>query len=147
MSFMNWLNTQKKNLQEAVGRFKNKEFLEAVVAGCALVAAADGHIDPSEKQKMTGFIERSPELRVFDMREVLEKFNKYASDFEFNFDIGKRQALNAVVKIRENEEAAKLLVTVCCAIGAADGNFDDDEKNIIREMCKELTLSPAEFKL
>lgn len=147
MGFMDWLNEQRKNLQDSVGRVKNKDFMEAVVAGCALVAAADGHIDVSEKQKMTGFIERSPELKMFDMRDVLEKFNKYASDFDFNFDIGKRQALNAIVKIKEKEEEAKLLITVCCAIGAADGDFDKDEKKIVREMCQELRLNPADFQL
>lgn len=30
-----------------------------VVAGCVLVAAANGHIDSSEKNKITGFIQKS----------------------------------------------------------------------------------------
>ncbi len=51
-TFKNWLNTTKKDLGDQVKKFKNKDFMEAVVAGCALVAFADGTISPEEKSKM-----------------------------------------------------------------------------------------------
>lgn len=147
MSFLTWLDNQRKNLQDEVVKFKNKEFMEAVVAGCALVAAADGYIDPSEKRKMQGFISRSPELKVFDDEVVMKKFNTITDNFEFSPAIAKRQALNTIAEIKKNTEGAKLLVTVCCAIGAADGDFDDTEKEVVREICRELNLNPAEFQL
>jgi len=142
-----WLNQQKNTAQESITRFKNKAFLDAVVAGCALVAAADGKIDASEKQKMAGFIQRSPELKVFDMQEVILSFNQITDNFEFDFIIGKASALQTIGKIKHNEESARLLVRVCCAIGLADGDFDEDEKAIVREICKELNLNPDEFDL
>lgn len=147
MSFFTWVKEQKTNLQESVSRFKNKDFMDAVVAGCALVAAADGTIDSSEKQKMAGFIGRSEELRVFDMNQVITRFNHFASGFEFDSVIGKGEALKAIGKLKKNTEASKLLIRVCCAIGAADGNFDEKEKQMIREMCQYLDLSPSEFQL
>src|SRR3989338_9969776 len=58
---LSWLKTNtaaaRTRLAEEIGKFKNREFMEAVVAGCALVAAADGDISASEKQKMVGFIQ------------------------------------------------------------------------------------------
>ncbi len=51
-TFKNWLQGTKKNLSDQVKKFKNKDFMDAVVAGCAVVAAADGSIDAAEKQKM-----------------------------------------------------------------------------------------------
>lgn len=51
-SFKSWLQTSKQGLTDQVKKFKNKEFLDAVVAGCAIVAAADGSVDSNEKQKM-----------------------------------------------------------------------------------------------
>jgi len=150
MSFANvkeWLNQQKTLAQESVARFKNKDFLEAVVAGCALVAAADGQIDAREKETMAGFIQRNEDLKVFDMTTVIESFNKFASSFEFNTMIGKGEALKAVHKIRANEEAAKLLVRVCCAIGMTSGDLDHNEKTVIKEICFELGLNPNDFGL
>ena len=60
---LNWLKENaaqaRSKLTAEASKFKNKAFMEAVVNGCALVAAADGSIDSSEKQKMAGFIERA----------------------------------------------------------------------------------------
>jgi tellurite resistance protein TerB len=147
MSVLDWLQQQTTNVEEMVKRFKNKEFMDAVVAGCALVAAADGNIDSSEKQKMAGFIRRSEELKVFDMNAVIKRFNEFAEGFEFDNIIGKGESLKAIGKIKKNQEAARLLIRVCCAIGAADGNFDDDEKAVVGEICAELNLNPTDFQL
>ena len=127
-------------------KFKNRTFMEAVVAGCALVAAADGEITSDEKQKMAGFIQRADELKHFEMTEVIAQFNKVAGDFEFDAGIGKSSALQTIGKLKGDGEK-EMLVRVVCAIGAADGNFDDDEKAIVREICQKLDLSPADFDL
>ncbi|MDB9538806.1 tellurite resistance TerB family protein [Anabaenopsis tanganyikae CS-531] len=147
MTFLNWVKEQQKNLHDSIVRFKNKEFMDAIVAGCALVAAADGHIHSTEKQKMAGFIARSEELRVFEMNDVIERFNYFVSGFEFDSDIGKEQALKAISKFKNNSDAAKLLIIVCCSIGSADNNFEESEKQVVREICQNLSLNPLEFQL
>lgn len=147
MTFFTWVKDQQKNLQDSISKFKNKEFMDAVVAGCALVAAADGTIDSAEKQKMAGFISRSEELRVFDMNHVIDRFNHFVSGFEFDSIIGKGEALKAIGKLKKNSEASTLLIRVCCAIGSADNNFDECEKQIIREICHHLDLNPSDFNL
>jgi len=148
---MNWLRENvtkaRANLAAEVSRFQNRSFMEAVVSGCALVAAADGSIDASEKQKMAQFLERSDELKHFDIRQVIEVFNKSAGDFEFDQAIGKANAMKTIGKIRGKEDQARLLVRVICAIGAADGDFDADEKAIVREIAQDLGLKPEEFDL
>lgn len=148
---MNWLkdNTSgaRAKLAAEVTKFRNRSFMEAVVSGCALVAAADGSIDASEKQKMAGFIERSEELKHFDMREVIEVFRKAADDFEFDHSIGKATALQRIGKVRGNQEQSRLLVRIICAIGAADGDFDGDERAMVAVIARELNLDPAEFDL
>lgn len=142
-----WLKRQQNTVSESITRFKNQDFMEAVIAGCALVAAADGDISPEEKQKMAGFISRSDELKVFDMHQVIERFNTQVENFAFDHSIGKAQALKAIGRIKTNPEAGRLLVRVCCAIGMADGDFDADEQAIVREICAELGLPAEEFGL
>jgi tellurite resistance protein TerB len=134
-------------LTTEIAKFKNKEFMEACVAGCALVAAADGNIASAEKQKMIKFIQQSDELKVFETKDVIDYFNKVANNFEFDHEIGKAEALKAIGKLRSKPDAARLMVRVCCAIGTADGDFDENEKNIIREICGDLGLATADFGL
>ncbi|SDL16088.1 tellurite resistance protein TerB [Paenibacillus sp. OK060] len=146
-SFRNWLNSTKQGLEDQVKRFKNKDFMDAVVAGCALVAFADGTIDASEKNKMAGYINLSQELKVFDMAVVIERFNHYVNNFEFSPEIGKQEALKAIAKFKSKPEVGRVIVGVCSAIGSADGNFDDQERRVVAEICTVLGLNPGEFSL
>lgn len=134
-------------LSKEVGRFKNRSFLEAVVSGCALVAAADGTISSEEKQKMADFIKNSDELSVFDMADVIDQFNKVTSKFDFDHSIGEAEALKTIGKLRNDTDAARLMVRVCMAVGSSDGDFDASEQEVVRKIAKELTLDPTDFGL
>lgn len=146
-TFKSWLQSSKQGLTDQVNKFKNKDFLDAVVAGCAIVAGADGSIDASEKQKMAGYISRSEELKVFDMSDVIGRFNHFAGNIEFDGMIGKQEALKAISKFRGKPEIGRVIVGVCTAIGAADGNFDPQEKAAVIDICNALGLNPSEFGL
>lgn len=148
---LSWLKTNaalaREKLTTEVAKFKNKEFMEAVANSCALVAAADGEVSSAEKMKMTGFMSNSPELKVFNLTDVIKVFNDACGKFEFDFQIGQAEALKNISKIKGKEGAARLLVRVACAIGASDGNFDEKEKAACRLICLELGLAPADFEL
>jgi len=147
---LDWLkqNTSaaRERLTNEVTKFKNREFMEAVVAGCAIVAAADGSISSEEKRKMVGFMESSDELKVFDMSAVIKAFKDTVGKFEFDQKVGEAEAMRSIAKVK-GKGAEKVLVQVCCAIGAADGDFDDDEKAAVKRICGELDLDPGEFDL
>ena len=145
--FMNWVKETSDSLNAEVKKFRSKTFLEACVAGCAIVAAADGIISPEEKRKMIGFINQSDALKVFDANEAIALFQKFADAYDFDPMVGKAQALKAVAQLKKKKDEARLLIRVCCAIGAADGNFDEDEKNAVRDICNELGQNPADFSL
>ncbi|SFB35069.1 tellurite resistance TerB family protein [Azotobacter beijerinckii] len=148
---LDWLKNNataaREKLALEVSKFRNREFMEAVVAGCALVAAADGEINSREKQKMIGFIQNSNELKVFDLQEVIKAFTDICLKFEFDAEIGRAEALRTVCKLRGKDDAARLLVRVCCAIGNSDGEFDESERAVCRTICAELGLSPDDFGL
>lgn len=148
---LEWLKTNalaaRDKLATEVSKFRNQEFMEAVVAGCALVAAADGDVSGEEKRKMAGFIQNSAELKVFDMSKVIAAFNTAVEKFEFDAEIGRAEALRTIAKISKKPDAARLLVRVCCAIGNADGSFDESERTVCRNICRELGLNPADFDL
>lgn len=148
---LNWLkgnvSSVRQGLLDEVSKLKNREFMEAVVAGCALVAAADGNISSQEKQKMVGFIQNSDELKVFRLEDVIQFFNGVVGKFEFDRDIGRAEALKVIGRLRGNESAARIMVRVCCVIGGSDGIFDEAERKAVRAICAELGLNPADFDL
>jgi len=151
MSFFDNLKQKAQELRgqltQEISKYRNREFMEACVASCALVAAADGSVSSAEKQKMMKFIQQSDELKVFDTKEVIDFFNKVTGNFDFDFDIGKAEALKSVGKLRAKPDAARLMVRVCMAIANSDGAFDDKEKQVIREICRDLGIAPEDFGL
>ena len=148
---LNWLKGKgeeaRSRLSAEVSKFRNKEFMEATVAACAIVAAADGTISSEEKRKMADYIRQSDELKNFEMATVIAFFEKMTSGFDFDAAIGKAEALKVIGRIRAKEEQARVMVRVACAIGASDGEFDESERNVVREICKELGLNPSDFDL
>jgi len=150
-NMMKWLKDNvgaaRARMAEEVGKHKNRDFMEAIVAACAVVAAADGEVTAAEKQKMIGYMQSSDELKVFKMEDVIASFNATISKFDFDASIGRAEAFKKIAKIKGKDGADRLLIRVCCVIGAADGDFDADERAAVTAMCNELGLPPAEFDL
>lgn len=148
---LDWLKKNAAKAQTAIGgevsRYRNRPFMEATAAACAMIAAADGEVSAAEKLKMTGFIERSPQLLAFNVKEIVAAFNETVDKFAFDYQIGQAQALQTINKMKGDNGAARLLVRLACAVGASDGSFDESEKAACRLICLELALDPAEFEL
>ncbi len=148
MGFFDDLKSKATQIQSSMtqemSRFKNKNLMEAVLAGCVLVSAADGTGSKEEKEKMLGFVRNSEALKSFDQSAVIDTFQKHMGKVEFDYTMGKIELLKVIGKIKSPDEA-RLLVRVCCVIGSADGDFDNDERKVVREICQDLGLNPAEF--
>ncbi|MDD2659569.1 MAG: tellurite resistance TerB family protein [Methylococcales bacterium] len=146
-SFLSQLKTKANELKTEALKFKNKDFLNAAMAGSALVAMADGSISSEEKQKMIKFIESNDALSIFTTSDVIKAFQDFVGQLEFDKDIGEAKAYQAIGKMKSNSEASRLLVRMIISIASSDGLFDNDEKKVAVKIAKELTLDPSEFEL
>lgn len=145
--FQSWLSSTSSNLKDQVKKYKNKDLMDAIVAGCAVVSVADGTVSAEEKQKMAGFLGRSEDLKVFNMTEVIDRFNHFSGNMDFDIMVGKQEALRAISKFNGKPEIGRVIVGVCCAVASSDNNFDEQEKAVVRDICNVLGLSPSEFSL
>ena len=146
-NFLSQLKTKANELKTEALKFKNKDFLNAAMAGSALIAMADGSISSEEKQKMIKFIESNDALSIFTTSDVIKAFQDFVGQLEFDKDIGEAKAYQAIGKMKSNTEASRLLVRMIIAIASSDGLFDGDEKKVAVKIAKELALDPAEFEL
>lgn len=128
-------------------KYKSKDFLNAALGGSAMVIMADGKIDPQEKVKMMAFIENHEALSIYNTSEVVKTWKDYIDTMEMDADIGAAKALAALGKIKGKEEQARLVLRMVCSIGAADGDFDADERRVASQIAVELGLNSAEFDL
>lgn len=134
------LNTKKD-------QFRSKEFADAAMAICALVAAADGSIDAAERQKTAALIAGNDTLAVFPPDELRAKFDGYCDKLTRDFDFGKVEVVGVIAKLKSKPDQARAVVSIGLIIGAADGNLDADEKKAVRDACFAVGIDPAQFDL
>jgi len=146
-NFLSQLKTKANELKTEALKYKNKDFLNAAMAGSALIAMADGSISSTEKQKMIKFIESNDALSIFTTSDVIKAFQDFVGQLEFDKDIGEAKAYQAIGKMKSNTEASRLLVRMIISIASSDGLFDNDEKKIAFKIAKELGINPSEFEL
>ena len=136
------MNTQ---LTTKAGQFKNKEFANASMAMCALIAAADGSIDAAEQAKTSTLIRSNTVLSVFPPEELQQKFDWYCSKLAGDFEFGKVEAIATIGKLRNKPDQARAVIQLGIIIGGADGNFDPSERAAVRDACNAVGIPPTEF--
>jgi len=145
--FLSQLKSKASELKTEALKFKNKDFLNAAMAGSALIAMADGSVSSEEKQKMIKFIESNDALSIFTTSDVIKAFQDFVGQLEFDKHIGEAKAYEALGKMKFNEQASRLLVRMIIGIASSDGTFDFDEKKVAARIANELGIDPAEFEL
>jgi tellurite resistance protein TerB len=126
---------------------KSGAFRDASMAMCALVAAADGTVDPSERRRVAQLIATNEVLQNFPADDLRRRFEENLDRLTTDFDFGKVSVLQEVAKAKKKPAEARAVVQIGIVIGGADGDFDKDEQAVVREACYTLDLPPHEFDL
>ncbi|MEU1306872.1 tellurite resistance TerB family protein [Streptomyces shenzhenensis] len=126
---------------------KSGAFRDASMAMCALVAAADGKIDPSERQRVAQLIFSNEVLQNFPADDLRRRFEENLDKLTADFDFGKVGVLQEIAKAKKKPAEARAVIQIGIVIGGADGDFDATERAVVREACFALGLPPHEFDL
>jgi tellurite resistance protein TerB len=139
--------TMQSQLMAKKNDLKSGAFRDASMAMCALVATADGSVDPSERQRVAQLIATNEVLRNFPVDDLQRRFNEYLDKLTADFDFGKVSVMQEVAKARKKPAEARAVIQIGVIIGGADGDFDKTERAVVREACFALELPPEEFDL
>ncbi|MFE7275578.1 tellurite resistance TerB family protein [Streptomyces sp. NPDC057623] len=126
---------------------KSGAYRDASMAMCALVAAADGHVDPSERQQMESMILSNDVLQNFPPDQLRQRFNRHVDQLTRNFPQGKTEAMQEIAKAAKKPTEARAVIQTGIVIAGADGYFSQAEQAVLKEACAALGVSPAEFQL
>lgn len=132
-----------ETLKRELARYRQRSFLDALMAGCALVATADGAVSLSERSRVDRIFEGFRELDIFDPHEAVDSFNDFAESIARDALRGRREAL-AVIDDQTGEPArAHLLLRACVAVSLADGAIAAEERAALADIRDALAL-PAQ---
>ncbi len=136
-----------EDFNEEVCRAHNEHLMEGIVAGCALVAYADGWVTEDEHRRMLALLRGFEPISVFGLDDVTLTFEALTEQFVADQTRGEAAALAAVARLKGTKRYPALLVEACCAIADADGGFDAEERAVAIRICNVLGLDPVDFEL
>ncbi|MET9384283.1 TerB family tellurite resistance protein [Streptomyces sp. NPDC002928] len=140
-------STMQTQLVAKKNDLKSGAFRDASMAMCALVAAADGTIDPAERQRVAQLIATNEVLQNFDATDLQRRFDDNLDKLTADFAFGKVSVLQEIAKAKKKPAEARAVIQIGIVIGGADGDFDKTEQAVVREACFTLDLPPHEFDL
>ena len=125
------------------GRIKDRATFKRTVYACYLIGRADGNFDAAERQAIGALIQQKlPQFKLADIMSEIE-----AADAKLGFDVtmGTQELMAEIGKA--TGDSAELVIQAACFIGAADGEFDDAEKLVARQMAERMGLNPGNYGL
>ncbi|MEV6167948.1 TerB family tellurite resistance protein [Streptomyces sp. NPDC051954] len=141
------VGTLKNQLTSLKTELKSGAYRDASMAMCALVAAADGNVDPAERQHVESLIMSNDVLQNFPPDQLRTRFNKHVDQMAVNFQQGKTEAMQEIAKAAKKPTEARAVVQTGFVVAGADGYIAPAEEQVLREACAALGLSPQEFGL
>ena len=125
-------------------QLKGRRFRDAAVAMCALVTAADGRIDPAEREGLRVFLATDPVMANFPTDELERVFDQRLEALVADFEAGKRAALAEIARVRGRPAEATAVLRLGEVIGRIDGAFPPVEQKVLAEAAAVLGLDPEQ---
>ncbi|WP_431042997.1 tellurite resistance TerB family protein [Streptomyces sp. P1-3] len=139
--------TMQTQLEAKKNELTSGAFRDASMAMCALIAAADGQVDPAERQRVASLITTNDVLKNFPADDLQRRFDDYLGKLTADFSLGKVSVMQTIGKVQKKPTEARAVIQIGIVIGGADGDFDKTEQELVREVCFAVGISPQEFDL
>lgn len=125
-------------------KVENRDLMEAIVAGAVLVAYADGDCSPEELLKLQDIIESNDNLKHFGS-EIGTTIDKYSAMYESGKRIAKMKLMKELADVSADEEQKIEAFIIAIEIADADGEIDEQELAVLKEIGKQFGLNPDSY--
>lgn len=140
---MGWLDTAKKFMKDRqadIAKLMGAKTIDGVGAALALEGMANGQIKSEEEQAIMTEISSSDALSQWSV-DIIAAFEKHVAKLKIGTLTAKMEVNNAIKGIPSGSLAAQVTVATCIAIGGSDGEFDEEEKKVVKNIAKMLNVT------
>lgn len=142
-SFKKFLEDAADQAETMFARITDKNTFKRVVYAAFLIARADGNFDSDEKSALAKIIAK--DFPQFKLTDILEVLTEATAKIDFDVTMGTMEIMDEIAKASGSD--AELIVRTACFIGAADGDFDADERNVAKQLCIRMGLTASTYGL
>lgn len=133
-----------KKAEAAVQKFSGRtDFLEAVCASAALVAAADGDIDDKEVLAAIKAVKANKALAAgFDQQTIDRTINTMLDRAGLGRS-GRAGLRKEIMEVAKDPEMAEAVILTALDVAEADGEIGEAEQKLIDSLAKDLSIDVA----
>lgn len=130
-----------RKAEAAVQKFSGRtDFLEAVCAAAALIAAADGEIEDAEVKATVKAVKANKSLAGgFDQGTIESTVNKML-DRAGGGRVGRMGLWDEIREVAKDNEMAQAVVLTALDVAEGDGEIEDAEKKVLEKLAKDLSI-------
>jgi tellurite resistance protein TerB len=133
--------TEKLRLE--LERYRNKDFLKAVLAVCALAAHADPKIGLATRYRVDDVLDRLDLIQLFDRAKVNEVLDDYIYGIEQD-PAAAAEILHAKIqRLAGDHKKARTLLRIAYLIIIADDLITPAEQAEFNRLCQILAIDPG----
>jgi tellurite resistance protein len=114
------------------------DLMEAMIAACALIAHADGHVDAMERRRVMQLMRALPAFAAFSSEQVADEFTRHEAAFEYEPVLAREKALTAIEALTPHVSEVRMLLAACQHVLEADGICHPSEYQALRDIGKAL---------
>lgn len=131
-----------KKAEAAVQKFSGRtDFLEAVCAAAALVAAADGEIEDSEIKATVKAVKANKALAAgFDPQTIDQTINRMLERAEGG-RVGRMGLWTEINEVSKDPDMAQAVVLTALDVAEGDGDIAPAEKAVLDKLAKNLGVN------
>jgi tellurite resistance protein TerB len=132
---------------EHIERFRSRDVLEATMAAAALVSMADGTVNLTEASTIDQALEAVHQLDIYDKHEAVDLYHRNIEQLKADPNGARENILKTISKISRDQQASRILIKICIAIGKSDEDLIGEEKSTIIEIAARLGIDSAEIEM
>jgi tellurite resistance protein TerB len=141
------LDNLKHFFHEHSEKERNRPFLEAAMAACAMVSASEGQVSFADRIRVDEIMETLTRLKVFDPHEGVDIFNHHAARILASPQEGRAAALEKIQSVTADPETAEILIDLCLAVSLSNGVTSLIEHIEIVSLCGLIGVDPDKIGL
>ncbi len=113
---------------------RNKPFLKAAMAACALVAIANGKVSLYQRMKIDQIMETHERLTMFDPHDGMDLFNEYSERLQKDTELTRQHLCETIKAVIDCEETANCLIQLSQTL-LQNNNLASKEQMVINSLC------------
>lgn len=129
-------------LLSALLEYRSGKLMEATVAGCAVVAHADGEVLPQEVGRMFSAMEADPLMSMFSRDSIASEFDAHAWAWQEDAEAAREAALEQIRSLAPQPRLGRIVLQACMDVTHADGRVHSREIEAIELVREALGLDP-----